>query len=493
MLHHRLAFRLTVVVGFACARCAHAQMEVLAPPYVEPQDTIAALTTPDLYAWKLFVALNWPADVAKRAADPSQHFGDNLTTVWESWKLTSGKNDEVFLPGGKDPGPWGKARSFDVRRLRDYEDLPLQQSTKRRDGALMPFFDPATSAIGKNENHMNKEAFDFIRSNELYNVEGQEKLLQKAVAIFDAARNDPNGPRSVDFSEYRLTFPSGAKEIKAQWRPIGPDDKDRYRWVEFKNDKGEPVLYGLTALHITTKDLPNWLWATFEHVDNPKRSNAEPWILPTVDRSAGPKGYPERIGIEGTRWQNYRLRGTQIEFTNSLGQTTLLANSQIEKGFQTSSSCITCHARATIGPKTGSQPNRLSIFQSQFGDVSIGSTGIPDQGMYLSKTSDDSVTGKVLYYQLDFVWSLFRASRKTDLQALAAMNISFSNDIRPLFRPKDIQAMKNHFDLSKYDDVKNNADDIYYEVNSGRMPCDGPWPSSKVELFYNWMQTGMKP
>ncbi|MCC5666992.1 hypothetical protein LC653_24645 [Nostoc sp. CHAB 5784] len=47
-------------------------------------------------------------------------------------------------------------------------------------------------------------------------------------------------------------------------------------------------------------------------------------------------------------WKNYRLKGTQINFVDSAGNPTLLGNSVTEEGFVQTSSCITCHARATI-------------------------------------------------------------------------------------------------------------------------------------------------
>jgi hypothetical protein len=70
-------------------------------------------------------------------------------------------------------------------------------------------------------------------------------------------------------------------------------------------------------------------------------------------------------------------------------------------------------------------------------------------------------------------------------------NVSFAKDIKPLFRAKDQNAMINHFDLWKYEDVKANADDIYTEVSSGNMPCDGAWPPANVALFKSWMDAGM--
>ena len=455
----------------------------------EPQDTVAALTQSHLYAWKLFVALNWPADTAQRTADPKQTFGENLTTVWESWKLSSGTNDEVFLRGGVDPGPWLPGRER-IDRAKDFEPLPLQQRERLRTGRTRSGdlrFDPASGGQG-NENHMNKDAYEFIRKHELYHVEGQEALFEKAEQVyFDAETKS----QPVDFAAIRLDFPLNAKETKAQWRLIAEADKPRYRWVEIADASGGKRIFGLTALHITTKDLPNWLWATFEHVDNPKRPGAEPWILPSRDRAAGPNGYPPNLGIEGTRWENYRLRGVQIEFTDPKGEPTMLANSQIESGFQTTSSCITCHARAAIGAKTMVSANRLSIFHHEYPATQnvIGNVGVLDPALFVDPTFTNPTAGELRYLPLDFVWSLMRAKRKST--ELTRATPTFTADIKPLFRVRDINAMRGRFDLSKYEDVKRHAKAIYDRLEDGSMPCDGPWPEEQVVIFKKWMDTGM--
>jgi hypothetical protein len=334
---------------------------------------------------------------------------------------------------------------------------------------------------------MNKEAYEFIRDNSLYNVEGQEALFEKAAQLFMKASAEG---RPVDFSEFRIDFPVNAKEVKTQWRPIGEQEKNRYRWEEFTDDQGTVHLYGLTAMHITTKDVPNWLWATFEHVDNPQRDGAEPWILPTRDRAAGPAGFPEGLGIEGTRWQNYRLRGAQIEFTNPTGHATLLANSQIEHGFQTSSSCITCHARATIGPKVRRAANRLSIFHHVYESALVGNVGVLDESLFVRNSLSEPITGELQYLPLDFVWSLMRANRKA-VELPEGQTPSFETHIRPLFRPKDVTSMRRFFDLSKYEDVRDHAKEIFERLENGSMPCDGSWPDDDIMVFQAWYKGGM--
>lgn len=75
--------------------------------------------------------------------------------------------------------------------------------------------------------------------------------------------------------------------------------------------------------------------------------------------------------------------------------------------------------------------------------------------------------------------------------ATPAPPVSFETSIKPLFRPKDRTSMIDTFDLWSYEDVKENAQNIYNHVASGQMPCDGRWPDANVTLFKDWMDTGM--
>jgi hypothetical protein len=72
----------------------------------------------------------------------------------------------------------------------------------------------------------------------------------------------------------------------------------------------------------------------------------------------------------------------------------------------------------------------------------------------------------------------------------AKVMVSFAQDIRPLFRRKDVQSMAEAFDLSNYDQVRANAESIYAVVSAGSMPCDGAWPQDRVDLFKQWMDGG---
>jgi hypothetical protein len=76
-----------------------------------------------------------------------------------------------------------------------------------------------------------------------------------------------------------------------------------------------------------------------------------------------------------------------------------------------------------------------------------------------------------------------------------AVAVSFATDIRPLFRVRDVNAMKNFggFDLSKFDDVVTHADNILLRLKAGDMPCDGCWRPEQVSLFAKWIEDGKKP
>ncbi len=66
----------------------------------------------------------------------------------------------------------------------------------------------------------------------------------------------------------------------------------------------------------------------------------------------------------------------------------------------------------------------------------------------------------------------------------------FEQDIRPLFRPKDVESMMSRFDLSSYEDVRANAAAIQAAVSKGNMPCDETWPPERVSLFGAWIDGG---
>jgi truncated hemoglobin YjbI len=60
---------------------------------------------------------------------------------------------------------------------------------------------------------------------------------------------------------------------------------------------------------------------------------------------------------------------------------------------------------------------------------------------------------------------------------------SFERDIRPLFTDRDRSSMQWAFDLFDYTAVRGHAEAIFEQVNTGKMPCYGPWPKGRVKLL----------
>lgn len=372
-------------------------------PWEQPQDARAAMTVSDEYAWRLFVAVNWPADWRRRTADAREALGADRTTVWETWANTA----DIFRNDGEDPGPWrAPTRPPGIAAPQRFETDSLKDLPNLRhivQGRMVKFEDPVANARRLTEIRMNRVAFEYIRARELYNLDGQLQILAQRRVV---------------------SFPVGTIEVKAMWRPIAAAEKSRYHTVEVRQPDGTTRLYGLTALHLVTKDLPNWFWATFEHVDNPALADSDHWLLASIDRFACPmanldcNNAPAGIGLEQGVWRFYRLRGTLTRYVDTDGRPLRLANSELEAGLQASASCMTCHARASIGLVAGS-PARLPIFDT--GAVPPGPGPAPRRG-FLGAPQADWFAGEPGrggaasgFQPLDFVWSLSKARPKKGL------------------------------------------------------------------------------
>jgi hypothetical protein len=365
-------------------------------PWTEPSDRTAAEQSSDEYAWRLFVALNWPADPSSRVADPAVKLGADRPVVWETWSSTG----VVYLEGGADPGPWMRGARGEVAAERRFETNGFQETQNVRHivrGRMAPLDDPLLAARRLTEIRLNRTTFEYIRARQLYSREGQARAYADSRPV---------------------SFPYGAKEVKAKWRPIDASQRSRYHTTRVTFADGTQRLYGLTGLHIVSKDLPHWFWATFEHVDNPTLEDNEGWQLPSRDRFSCQNEAPDcnraptTIGLDGTVWKYYRLRGTMTRFTDAEHTPQLLANSELEAGLQKTASCMTCHSRSSIAVTAGNL-SRLPIFDSVQGDEPLsvagrrGVVGLPLPEWYRGATWRADQPS--LYKTLDFVWSLANA------------------------------------------------------------------------------------
>ena len=68
--------------------------------------------------------------------------------------------------------------------------------------------------------------------------------------------------------------------------------------------------------------------------------------------------------------------------------------------------------------------------------------------------------------------------------------VRFEQHIKPLFRRRDRQSMSFAFDLWSREDVSQHAEAILGRLRDGTMPCDGPWPTEKIDVFRRWAEAG---
>ncbi|AMV24439.1 hypothetical protein VT84_08580 [Gemmata sp. SH-PL17] len=240
----------------------------------------------DDFAWRDFIALNWPADANKRGEPhPCQKFGDTSgPTVWETWKSMS----ETFPadPVANPPSPWSdfaavlSVRGTDKTGKGQMVPAPLPKATAGRTKLL--------TRLSKLED-LNQAGFPpsfvefplvaqnktLVRYEVRVNRVAYEEILAKK---YYRRENLPPVGTPAEFCDQSIT-------IKAAWMEV--TDESSPRWKRFYRTRAKLVdwekdgtpdlterpvaLIGLHVVHKTPKR-GNWIWATFEHVDNTELS-----------------------------------------------------------------------------------------------------------------------------------------------------------------------------------------------------------------------------
>ena len=188
-----------------------------------------------------------------------------------------------------------------------------------------------------------------------------------------------------------ITFPWDAIEVKADWVPttsftapsFSCPDPNLYTQVL------NGVCYALVGLHISSKALPDWVWATFEPasaITNPNRCDPalynacfDPWGTTssapygkgqTVPQSPQLQQLMASAGLNPVL-KNYYLTGVQTQFVNSSGKPVPLGSSFVEFNAGVNpgqASCITCHKYAYFD---GKNPGK-GVPQDNFGGAPAG-------------------------------------------------------------------------------------------------------------------------
>jgi hypothetical protein len=249
------------------------------------------------YSWRSFIALNWPAatGAANRGQpDRTRTFGDAAgPRVWTTWK----SRFEIFQPDGAPPSPWtsydgtnpcGTTISNDGTTISSFTAFgDFNQATFSLDRLGNPLV-ARNGTYARYEVRINEPQFDTIVANKWY-----------------LASNLPTAATHVPFK-------NGSIEVKAAWRIIKGDEGEavRKRYYVIDNAQVFDVAAGactkqtiaLVGFHIVAKtpSRPQWIWSSFEHVDNVPGTTTEP---------APPLAYRCRSTIRASPRRSIRQHG----------------------------------------------------------------------------------------------------------------------------------------------------------------------------------------
>jgi hypothetical protein len=386
-----------------CGLCVSPASAQRIEPGGSSGDVNLAINKPHEYAWRLFLFLSQQAKSgAAGVPDPTKRslreYNPDRDVVWETWAIATGglflqpgeqNTSEVYKDKGIKPVPWAMLRKKTTTPKR-LEASMTELARVLYKGDPIIAVAPGVTVEGEVETRLNKSTYQTIRDRKLYSVEGLVSAFEKAKAANDV---------------FAIKFELDSKVVKGKWVKLASEaDKDRYHWrtirrVDPSGQKREEI-WGLSGLHITTKDLPQWFWTDFEHVDQEPKAIKEG--RPSVDPTTrGPGALKGKNGIRnetfGSKWQYYRLRGVQLAFTDQFGRNTELANTLIEPIESGASSCITCHSKATISDKINHRiTGRPFMINSLLADFVSGN---PDPNAFQKD-------GVILYLQTDFLWSM---------------------------------------------------------------------------------------
>ncbi|HMD69962.1 MAG TPA: hypothetical protein VKF41_01390 [Bryobacteraceae bacterium] len=181
-------------------------------------------------------------------------------------------------------------------------------------------------------------------------------------------------------SSAAITFPVPAVEVKADWLPASSLS------TAFDCTTNPPAgvyvetisgtCYALVGIHLSSKLLPNWLWATFEPQNtetNPNRCNPklydscnDPWgsnpaasTGQATEPTAALTALMTQAGLP-KQFLNYRLVAAQSAFVDTANKPVELGNSFVEFNAQVlphQASCMTCHSYALVSTAGQENPN----------------------------------------------------------------------------------------------------------------------------------------
>lgn len=339
----------------------------------------------DDFSWRSFIALVWPAMNGQRGTpDTTQSVGGSGPRVFETYKMLH----ELFHNDGSAPTAWN---SYDPSQYNAcnvqmaFGDLVLASFSKFSNLGQAGFGTLVGPLVAQNQTYVRYEtAFNELEFTQIVTP----KWYLRA-----------NLPSSI-------TFQNGSIDIKSAWIDVtNMPHPERYytrkAWLLDPNSGTcSSTTVGLVGLHIVQKtpSRPQWIWSTFEQVDNvpPKQAGApgtfgfndgsgtsmpatnpytiDPLPLPTpppfnvtrtmpVNPSTVSTNVAYQKALAGTAWQFYQLTMTQWPIPENSpntpgtpnntfpgsGATSAFANTTLEtfdQG-QIQTGCMNCHNSTT--------------------------------------------------------------------------------------------------------------------------------------------------
>jgi hypothetical protein len=261
-----------------------------------------------------------------------------------------------------------------------------------------------------------------------------------------------------------VNFPWNSVEIKVDWAPAAsfikaPPDLANCQsttvyteMITFQGANGKPLAstcYAMVGMHISSKIIPNWLWATFEPnqpLTNPNRCNPnlygpclDTWgttssvpyspapysQTPLPQQSPALAGLMQKANLQPV-FSNYFLTGVQTQHVLR-GQPTQLGNSFVEFNAgvqQGQASCMTCHNYAYSGTTLVGGPPLLSASNSW---PSIGyACNIPGATQSCAGNVPGATTSQDFSWLLNFMMPANSGATKAQAKAPAKSSSSSS-------------------------------------------------------------------
>ena len=277
------------------------------PPASKPPDDVCGLGNDptDFHAlsWQIFKFLVWPASQQRGIPETTKKISDKGPTVFEGLKA----DWEIFREDAVLPADW---TSFPGSAE------PCSNHPEIERGALVlatfnEFGNLTESELGSSFLHvLVAQNQSYVRYQASFNKTVFDKIVDKQLYNGGIVARVGNAPDRTLVPEATLQV-KGALTVKSAWielpgpKPIDPSQfyVRQRAWVQNPDPPHECKMadVGLVGLHIVYKSptRPQWIWSTFEHVDNvpeplPNRTEAT-----RSTTAAARKCRPARIRFTG--------------------------------------------------------------------------------------------------------------------------------------------------------------------------------------------------